>query len=378
MKKVLILTRTTTRNFGTVLQAYALQKSIQSLGYQAYILEDKLVRERLSSAKSIEYSAISKSIKEIVYDFYDRIKMELFYARERKIQGQVDKFKKKHITFYLTDNLNELNQNFDVFVSGSDQIWAQAAEPYLYAFFMQDFVRNDKLKISYAVSIGETGFKNNASEMVEKLVNRFDFLSVREKSSYEVLKQYVDSEKISIVCDPVIHLDEEQWGKLTGKRYRRQKYVFCYCLSAQEWYFEKIKFLEQKFSCEILVYCNEKITFSTGKVLSVCSPKGFLNYIKYAEFILTDSYHALLFSLIFKKNFCVLQRFDSKGTNIQNGRINYILDLLSVKDKVIDSATNVNTDLIDFESVKKVLEDYKFFSIKYLENALNNEELCDG
>lgn len=378
MKKILILTRTTTRNFGTVLQAYALQKSVQSLGYQVFVLDDKSVRTKLAPHQSDIGSLNRKTIKEILYDYYDQIRLKKMYARENKIQKQVECFKKKYITYYSSDNLNALNEEFDVFISGSDQIWAQTAEPHLYAFFMQDFVWDSKRKISYAVSIGETEFEYEAGKKVNELINRFDFLSVREKTSYEALKPYACEKKVSIVCDPVFHIKEEHWLQVSGNRIRKQKYVFCYCLAANEWYFEKMKELTQRFSCEIIVYCNEKITFSDGTVLQVCNPKSFLNYIIYAEFVLTDSYHAMLFSLIFQKNFCVLQRFKSDGKNTQNGRIDYILSLLGINDKIIDSTVKVNTKPIAYGPIKKLLDDYRTFSINYIKNALEYEELHDG
>lgn len=378
MKKVLILTRTSTRNFGTVLQAYALQQSIQSLGYCVWVLDDNNIRKEYNKCERSTVETQKKSFKEIIYDYIDSIRLRRMYARENKIDKQVGCFKKKYVKYYVTDKVETLEHQFDIFVSGSDQIWAEAAEPQLYSFFMQDFVGKKKTKISYAVSIGEKGFSPQLEEKIIGLVNDFNKLSVREKSSYDALCPYVLNHEISIVCDPVFHINAKKWSEIAGKRIRKGKYLFCYILSSNEWYFQKIKELEKLFECEIIIYCNQKIKNKDGVVLQTCNPKSFLNYIQYADFVLTDSYHAMLFSLIFQKNFCVLQRFNSGGTNTQNGRIEYVLNFVGLEDKLIDDSESVNTRMIDYKSVYKQINAFRQHSMNYLQNALKYEEIDDG
>jgi hypothetical protein len=270
------------------------------------------------------------------------------------------------------DNLQQLAQEFDCFVSGSDQIWAKAAEPELFTFFMQDFVPADKKKISYAVSIGQSGYPSELSHKISDLVSGFDLVSVREESSQKTLSAYVKNKPISIVCDPVLHIDSQQWSRLGGRRKIKRSYIFCYLLSYHDWYVQKIKEIKQKSGCTVYIYCSQRILNSDGVVLKTCSPEEFLNYIQYADFVLTDSYHAMLFSLIFEKNFCVLKRFaeNVSDLNTQNGRIVYVLDRIMIQNKMIGIDEVINTDQIDYQWVNPMIRSFANDSISFLKNAL--------
>jgi hypothetical protein len=269
-------------------------------------------------------------------------------------------------------DLQQLNEMFDTFVSGSDQIWAKSAEPNLFPFFMQDCISSNKKKISYAVSIGQSGYPSDLSQKITNWMSDFDSLSVREESSQKTLDEYVKDKPISIVCDPVLHIGSEHWSKIAGRRIIREPYIFCYLLSYHDWYIEKIKEIKQKYNYKIYLYSNQRIHCVDGKVLKKCSPKEFLNYIQYSEYILTDSYHAMLFSLIFEKNFCVLKRFvdNNSDLNTQNERIIYILNRFMIHNKMIDRNEKINTELIDYKQVNNRLEQFKKDSAGYLKDAL--------
>ena len=211
----------------------------------------------------------------------------------------------------MIESLDEINESYDIVISGSDQIWAQDAEPQMYPFFMQDFVSNKLVKASYAVSVGSDYSSEKAAD-VRAYLDDFDFLSVRESSSAKLLSRYTDK-KAEIVCDPVLLLPSSQWDALAGQRRRKGRYVFCYFLSNNPWYSRKIEELRQRYpDSQVFVFEKKPVPRPGCIAIDTCSPQDFLNNIKYADCVLTDSYHVFLFSLIFHRKINVLERFGNK------------------------------------------------------------------
>ncbi|MBR4762542.1 MAG: polysaccharide pyruvyl transferase family protein [Clostridia bacterium] len=371
--RVAILTRTSTNNFGTILQAYALQNYISSLGFEVYVIDDSIPRKEYVNVSTLEKP--NQSVKARIYNCFDHLieKIQLIYYL--KFKQNTANFKKKHIRYYKPKSTQELNSKFDIFVSGSDQIWANAAEPLLFPFFMQDFVSDEKAQISYAVSIGESVFPESKKELVNKLVNRFDYLSVRELPSKQMLRQYTDK-SISVTCDPVLLLKNEIWDIIAGKRKVKEKYIFCYFLSENSWYCKKVQELTEfyGFQAYIVGKKHNNFTATKFKYIENCSPEDFLNYIKYSSFVLTDSFHATLFSIIFGSSFNVFERFKDK-TNTQNNRLLYILDRFSIKSLYIKNSEPLNFEKVDYSAIKDYINSFAEESKQYLYSALCSYDL---
>lgn len=368
--KIAILTRTSTKNFGTVLQAYALEKHLINAGYDAFIIDDAFPRKLYSFSNQKCDLPSKKNLKELIYNKYDNICERLKVRVHNKTLKAINKFKKKYMRFFFTDNPRDLNSFFDAFISGSDQIWATSAEPELFPFFMQDFVYTTKTKLSYAVSIGEKSFPKDKSELVTQLLSSFDAIAVRELSSKQTLKQYTDK-SVEITCDPVFFIASKDWSSLAGNRIIKEKYVFAYFLSDNDWYFEKISdFLEQN-ECPVYIYGNvKKLTDNENCIyIDACSPCDFLNYIEYADFVFTDSFHATMFSIIFKRGFNTFERFNTED-NTQNGRLNYVLKKLSLDGYYIKKDTPFNHSIPDYNASNDKLNAFIDKSKNFLSDNL--------
>ena len=363
--KIAILTRTSATNFGTVLQAYALQRYIYEQGFYVKTVDDVLPRKVYNNIQTVK---CKWTLKERIANIIDRWKSRKIYARAIKLGKTSRKFKKKYISYFYPKSLQDINQNFDGFIAGSDQIWAYSAEPKLFSYFLLESIEQDKKKISYAVSIGESEYPIQYKDKVVDLLSNFDYLSVREKGSKEIIAKYTNK-AVEIVCDPVLLIDKIDWKRLAGKRKITKKYVFCYFLGNQDWYWEKLEVYARKNDCEVYVYQKEE-TAHPYRSIHVCSPKDFLNYIEFAEFILTDSFHGLCFSLLFEKQFCVLQRFLNDGRNTQNNRLVDLLSLIGLKDKFLSKESLLNDRIVDYESVNEKLEGFKETSKDYLKKVL--------
>lgn len=367
-ERVAILTRTSTNNFGTILQAYALQNYISSLGFETYVIDDSIPRNEYINAFATDKP--KTSIKERLYYSFDHFveKVQLLYSL--KFKHNTAKFKKNSIMYFTPKDTQELNTRFDIFVSGSDQIWAVSAEPSLFSFFMQDFVSDKKTQISYAVSIGENAFPESKNALVTKLINRFDYLSVREQSSKQTLQQYTDH-NITVTCDPVLLLKNDVWDTIAGKRKIKNEYVFCYFLSENAWYYSKIQELTNRYNLPVYIIGKENTDSEEiqYKYIKRCSPENFLNYIKFSKFVLTDSFHATLFSMIFSRSFNVLERF-ANNINTQNNRLLYILDRCNTKNLYIKNDQPLSFEQVNYSIINKNIGFFVNESKQYLHDSL--------
>lgn len=362
--RVAILTRTSAVNYGTILQSYALQKFINALDVTALVVDDRFPREIYSGKVN---TTRKLSLKEKIGDFLDRRRLKKRYADELKNESLVLKFKKRYIPYYTKD-LRGLGADFDIYLAGSDQIWAYAAEPKLFPFFLLESIPEGKIKASYAVSVGESEYPLEHQDKVRNLLNRFQYISVRENSSRNIIKKYTDKE-VCLSCDPVLLINREEWAQIAGKRKKKKKYVFCYFLGNHTWYAEKVAAIKERFQCEVLVYQKEGEWTAYAHV-KACSPNDFLNYIKFAEYVVTDSFHGFLFSLIFEKQFCLLERFLSDGKNTQNNRLLDLLRLIGCRDELISQNVQWTETVLNYRDINIKLYPFIEDSRKYLMTIL--------
>ena len=361
--KIAILTRTSTNNYGTVLQGFALCRFLTKNGFQASIVDDNYPRVAFKPQISKQGN---QSIKGLLYRYFDSIQYNAKRIRQHYIQYRIRQFNKSISVYRVHKDIEELNDVFDGFISGSDQIWANTAEPTLYPYFMQCFVSRSKLRVSYAVSIGNS-FSDDIAGKVRSYINGFNYVSVREPSSANHLKQIGVTKEIRICCDPVLLFDRSFWNSISRKRIIKGKYIFCYFLTKNEWYVKTVQDVADQLQCNVAIYyANELKKGFHG----LNSPESFISMIQYAEFVITDSYHATLFSIIFKKGFYTLKRFHDESNNTQNGRLTYLLNRLGLKNRMITNDQR-NTDLeIDYNYAEEEIVEFRNESSEFLITAL--------
>lgn len=373
MLKIAILTRTSTVNFGTILQNYALQKFLKQKGLDAYTVDDVNPRLIYSNKKSkkVEHGhqnhlSFKSYFIQKIYEIKEKIDNREYIKREKNI----DFFKRKNINYYFVNDIENLNKDFDVFIVGSDQIWSYSAEPLLYEFFMLKDIDCNKHKIAYAVSVGEISTDSKWQLDARKYLDKFDILSVRENASKENIINFVNK-KIHIVCDPVFLLNTRDWCDLANscKHKNKGKYILCYFLSNNEWYFSQADNIVKQTGLKVRLYQKE-ITKNKYKKAQIYSPNDFLNAIRNAEFVLTDSYHCVLFSIVFKRNFLVLKRY-AQDNNTQNSRIIEMLQLIGCNDRWVEKYNNCSFGQIIYENASEKLNKFINKSKNFLDNNLN-------
>ena len=363
MKKIANITWITYPNFGTFLQAYALQQYIISLGYEDVVLDDSTIIDT-----HIDWKFRVKRWLWSLGKTYRR------YANsQKKAQNLYDRFKEEHILVESNvEDVQRLNETYDCFVCGSDQIWNpfSLSNP-KYSFFYADFAR--KKKISYAPSIGVSSMPSEFVDRFRTLIKGFSFLSAREKQGQEIM-QKLSGKYVANVVDPTLLLDGKQWSKLLDihKEIADEKYVLGYFLTPNLIYIEAAKTYAHKNGCKFKMFYTDKSYYSVADELITAGPIEFLQAIHDAKQLFTDSFHGSIFASIFNVQFITFKRFKNTMTG-QNLRVENLLKIMDIEERLLSEDDVADIDKlgkINFEHVWNQITPYITKSKEYLIHAL--------
>lgn len=355
-------------NYGTYLQAYALQKAICKLGYENDIISDFNIQQMEPSKNSF----IKKNINRILHlsrtiDNYKYKKIDL-----KRLQHYVE-FKEKYMSVtdpVIEEQLNLLNEKYDTFICGSDQIWAPNKEVF-HEFYYLAFADNDKKKISYAPSLGLNNFQVDTNK-IKKLVERFNKVSVREESGKQLLEQITDKQ-IDVVLDPTLLLKQEEWDEV-AKTDAKKDYIFCYFLGENDWYYDLVRKLAKERNCDILTIPTKPVQVKRkGIILLEDGPSEFIGHIKNASMVITDSFHGTIFSILYQKEFLVLKRFQDTEKNCQNSRIYNLLNKLKIENRFVNEGDVINLTSLNYEKINDLLDKERIKSIQFLSGSLGGK-----
>lgn len=372
--KIAIITWFHYHNYGTMLQAFALSKFLTKKGYEVdiinYIPNGKLLT--LPSDSEIEYylKKIKKKIQGRQYKVYENDgRTKLF-----------DEFLKENCRFTnvcvsFSDFYN-LNEKYDAFICGSDQIWAPIC--YDSRYFL-DFVKDTKKLVAYAPSVGLSKIDDiDVKENMKKLIKRFNWISTREKSGSDLIEGLV-GKKVETVVDPTMLFSGVEWGELfnLSKKKKERGYLLAYFLGMNEHYWDRIYEIANILNLDIkIIPVYEKDLKRFGCIRENVGPKEFLNYIAQAEFVCTDSFHGTIFSINLQRQFITFERFLSRDANNQNSRIYNILNQTGLLNRIYGKNTykQVCSEKIDYTKVNEALLLYRKRSQNFLIKALNSIE----
>ena len=363
--KVAIITMSNGINYGNRLQNYAVQKVLESLGAEAETIINFTGQEIVNE----------NSLKEKIKDFLAEINYNIprfkiakmnYILRERRFK----KFNKKYIkqtNYFITKDKipNNINEKYDYFVCGSDQIWNPEFEINSHIDFLA-FAEKSK-KIAYSPSLGVSELPKECVEKYKTWINEIDYLSVREEAGAEIIKNITGREAV-VLLDPTLMLNKNEWLKIAKKPRLelKSKYILTYFLGNKESEVEnRILKIAEEHDYEIINLMDEK-----NKYIYSVDPGEFIWLINNCEVFCTDSFHGGVFSIIMKKAFIIFERKDKLKS--MNSRLETLLskfDMQSRLDKnITDDKQIFNTD---FSNVDKVINTEKEKAINYLKNALN-------
>ena len=332
------------QNYGQTLQAYALQKTIYNMGYDvAHICFGLNFDPRLSIRKSV----------------YEILKMNHF---ERIVQSKFDRFIKKNMrttsyfmTYYDIKQFLQYSKP-DFLLCGSDQIWnPYNVDPIYYLYGLGD---EKTKKIAYAVSLCDEKRKEKYYETpdIAKWIQGINKIFTRENSGKTILEDMFNIHS-EVVLDPTILLYPEQWIEYLRLKKMREKYILCYAFNLNETQKEIIEDAAQKNDCAIK-YGNILMKDIKGIKKEPWSPVDFLENIYNAEMVFTDSFHGMVFSILFHKEFLVFDNGnDEEGDPYYNiDRMVTILQELELSNRIYSNTMTCLGKPIDYSFVNSILD----------------------
>lgn len=355
--KIGIITYHRSNNVGALLQNYALQQVLNSCEFKTETIDYQ--------CKYIEQNNRILFGKNLKTNIKKLLEFNVLIKREKKFQN----FRKKYLEIsskrYNNSNIQICNNDYDVFISGSDQVWNMNLNGADYNYLLE-FVKDDTKKISYAASFGYTSIPKEFEEKTISLLKRFKFITVREEQSKKLLNEYnINSE---VVLDPTLLLEEQKWNSIIKNKKITKKFVFIYMVAYTPKLLDEAKKYAEKHNYDIYCMHYNYKNFKNVKNLRNTSPDEFLYYIKNAEYIYCSSFHAVCFSIIFKKNF-VAALDPNKNNN--NSRLITLLNNLELSNRVLVN-NGQKFEKIDYEKVYLKLDNLKNISLKSIELNLKN------
>lgn len=366
-KQVCISTWYRSMNYGTGLQALALRKFLEELGYSCYFLEAK--RPEKTKTGSVIYRKISFSlIEKAVY----KLKYKKTFDKRRELIHKYDREHNDVFTINTEKDIAELNQKTDIFIAGGDQIWNPYVLEEKHLFTM---VADGKKMISFGTSVGVTEIPHDLRKVYKTYLSRFQAISVREKQSVQAL-DFLQRE-VTEVIDPTLLFDAEGWRFLTDKAelkqdYLPKPYILCYFIGERRTYWNYVKMMQQETGYRVLVLPVNYLGYRKRyeKITDV-TMREFLALIQNAAIVCTDSFHATLFSIQYQKEFYVLKRFKDESRQSQNGRLENLLRRYHLYDRLIqDESCFKRKKSEDYQTVLQEIEKERERSIKWLMQAL--------
>lgn len=357
-KRVGIVTFHASLNFGSALQAFALQSAISAIGCLPEIIDYRSKdydNYKMLSLRRPRQTA--KTLRRFGRYRARRSSFERFAACRYRLSDEVYGPKNEAA-------LAGLGERYDVFVCGSDQIWnldctQGVVEPFFLSF------AGDKRRVAYAPSLAHTTFKpeNFDKKKVADLLARFDYLSVREGETVPLFQQLVDK-RIEVALDPTLLLDADAYADMTNAHIEEQPYIFIYLLRDCSELIESAA--EMAAEGAHICYISERDYPIPNSVnLFGVGPEEFVSLIVHADAVLTNSFHATVFSILFHRPFRVF------ATDKSASRMRDLLGKLGISELCVSHADASPVSNVGWEDVDLLLEELREGSWNYLRRALS-------
>lgn len=395
MKKTAIVSCYFIHNYGSMLQAYATQKLLDKLNIEnetinvsgflgefrkaqySYILKSginsDIFRDRLGKAKNI---LIKKFLRN---DYTSNIKQ-----RDIKFDDFAESIiRKSQVYVSLEDLANKCSDNYGAVLIGSDQLWlpANIAADY----YTLNFVPDEMNSVAYATSFGVSTLPGDAAEMARRFLPRIKHISVREHAGQKLIKE-LTGRTVPVVCDPTLLFTGEEWMEIQQKnRIIEEPYIFCYFIGSTQIHRDFVRRLKKETGLKIVALthvdhymkCDEGYADYTPYDIG---PSEFLNLIRNASYVCTDSFHSTVFSILYKKEFFEFKRYTQNTKQSTNSRLDTLFDLTGIRGRMLDGNENIQDCLnmkLDYEEVHKKLAAVREESYIYLEKSLSDSENTD-
>lgn len=349
-QKIGIVTWFFAANPGTAFQAYALQQYINSLPHcKAELVNYKYEAGYNNIAFAHGYGPLSWAVRTLL-----NVRKYMFCSFQRK---NIVYYPKKKIS---RKKLSCINDRYDQFILGSDQIWNVKFTEFDKTFFL-DFVSR-KRKGAYAPSLGKDEWPEEYREQIRQYLSDFAFIGVREKQSVNVVQPLTDKQ-VHWSLDPTFLLKKEDWKRI-ARNPDEGDYIFEYCITKSPTIRQATERLSEMTGLPVVEYGGVRKRVPSAKRMPHPSADTWLGYLVNAKYVITDSFHGCAFSINTNTNFFVM-------VTANGSRLYSVLELFCLQDRILSDGMEINLSrTIDWESVNRILEERRNESREWLKKSL--------
>ena len=381
-------------NYGSMLQALATQMALDSLGYENETIDISGFNNEIKKAKLLYFLKASFT-STILFTKIGRARDAVIrrmrkneYTKNMSIRNSAFKrFEEKYFKMSpIFNSKKELGDNcgrYYAILVGSDQLWLPgniAAD-----YYTLNWVGENVNTIAYATSFGQSCLPSGSEKLAKVFLNKIRHISVREQSGANLVKK-ISGRKVPVVCDPTLLFDGKEWSKIQDKKAIIDKeYIFVYFLGSNPVHREFVKRLRNETGLTVVClphideYVKEDEECSDIRLYDI-DPGQFLNLIRNARYVCTDSFHCSVFSIQYEKEFFTFRRFASKNKQSTNSRLDTLFQITDIRGRLLsgnESISCVLTIKTDYKDVNARLKNIREFSYGYLIRALEDKGSTD-
>lgn len=395
MKKIGIVSCYFQHNYGSMLQALATQMALDKLNYENETVDISGFNHEIKKAKLL-YFAKASLTSDILLSKLGMAKNVLIkkfskneYAAMSRIRSEMfDDFSKNWFRmsppYTSKEELgNSCKESYSSVLVGSDQLWLPgniAAD-----YYTLNFVPETVNTIAYATSFGQSSLPKDSARKAALFLKKIRHIGVREESGQKLVKELAGRD-VPVVCDPTLLFTGEEWLSIQKEEpIVEGKYILCYFLGNNPPHREFAKRLKKATGCKIvaLTHLDEFVKSDEGYADETpynVDPADFLNLIRNATYVCTDSFHCSVFSMLYKKVFFTFRRYARKTKSSTNSRLDTLFRLAGVSERILKGTEDIQKCLsmeIDYDSVHQNFAKIREESYQYLQNALEDKESTD-
>jgi len=372
-KKIRIVSFQNAHNFGAVCQAYGLQQTLLGLGYKDVLFinyNPQYLKDRYNPLNTWQNLNLNTSFLRKISRVLRWCSFVLTtWMRNRRIEQSIKRMLRQ-TPHELMSAEEVANEETDILICGSDQIWNTALTSSLDpVFFGQAKPESYEKLLSYAPSTEISALREDTIRLIAEYLKSFSAVSVREESVKNKLQPFV-SFPMEVTVDPTILCGQTAYDKIASNRIVKKPYICVYAYTPdEELVRDIIRTIPNYTQYEvhyILFSATNLSQWGDKSVHSAISVEEFLSYIKYASYVVTNSFHGLAFSLLFEKNFNVT------WINNKSTRTEALLQKLHLNSRMVKDAEKANWTNVDYQQVNKSLDEIRKESIDFLLNSIND------
>ena len=374
-------------DYGGMLQAFATQRFLEKQGIESDAINFDNVKGDISRRKWKYFLSNMMDIS-IVKEKSRLIEKKIRQKTNARLKAQMaerdnafDKFCTSHFKvsrpFDSWDDMAKASQKeYDAVIVGSDQLWLPSNV--MADYYTLNWVPEKVKKIAYATSFGIGNIPQKYKEMYRQYLSRIDYLSARETSGQEIISELTDR-SVPLVNDPALLLDANGWDEvIKDKPIINDKYIFCYFMGDNPEQRDFVKRLAKEKGLKIVALLHLDQFIETDEHYADynpwnISPDDFVNLVKYAEYVCTDSFHGTVFSIIYSRNFFTFKRFNKKASLSTNTRITSLLTRIGLMDRLVENLDKRPDNINDWRKIQECVSEFRNASGSWLIESINKQ-----